>query len=626
MSSPSADTSATRTLRPNPNLEYERKQARKLLNQLRRSDAQAVQRARSQMGARGPSPEGFKLSDAQFVIAREYGFRSWPRLVEYFQALQRQQHAHLFRELSNGGYERRAQMYLKMHQRGDPFAARFLGAYVPRFYGATLEEVLAATVSIDDARLVVAREEHSPNWEALIKQTPPARDNYWEYFDSPRGQAGRALEAHDKAELQRIIEAHPELIQPGPFDMRFDRPLIYHAVSREMESGSPADREMTDWLVSQGADPSAVLNHMLLGHMRMPKERVAFLLERGADPNWLTPNGITVLEHALFRYWNGAAADLIAARVVPRKALWIAAGLGDVRALDRYFDRHGKPNEAALRHRPDFPAMFSHSMLPPLSITDPLEVVWEAFFVAGLNDRFGVLDALLQRGFPIDYMGYGMSLLSFAVGNLNVPLVEFLVTRGADLNLMQRYNGTPRDHAESHFQSNPDSDNARRVLELCGGRKLPREPRGPDSEPARLIPHAERVFDLAREEAHRLGQPEVEPHNVFVAMLRDEAGYLIHTLTRAEVDIGRLRRTLGQRLVKAEGQTIPDLPLSAETATVLQTAKENAESRGGGINRIDVLDALLRLDNGAIRRIVYDDTDETLERVRQALSKSGVGF
>jgi hypothetical protein len=136
--------------------------------------------------------------------------------------------------------------------------------------------------------------------------------------------------------------------------MRYDRTPIRVAVACEMESRSPEDRELTDWLKAHGADLHNTLNHMLLGYMGMPTEEVAWLLERGADPNWLPPNGITVLEHALIRYWNGAAVDLIAERVVPRKALWIAAGLGDVRALDRYFDRQGQPNDAAFRHRPDF--------------------------------------------------------------------------------------------------------------------------------------------------------------------------------------------------------------------------------------------------------------------------------
>ena len=64
----------------------------------------------------------------------------------------------------------------------------------------------------------------------------------------------------------------------------------------------------------------------------MEPETVRWYLDRGANPDWLPPNGITVLEHAIARYRNGTSVDLIAQRVRPRQALWIAAGLGDVMA------------------------------------------------------------------------------------------------------------------------------------------------------------------------------------------------------------------------------------------------------------------------------------------------------
>jgi ankyrin repeat protein len=464
---------------------------------------------------------------------------------------------------------------------------------------------------------VVAREELCPSWDALTQADARTSDN-WEYFGSPEQQAHRALEARDRPALQRLIAAYPELIAPHSIDMRYDRGPIRVAVAREMESRSPEDREMTDWLVAQGADLQNVLNHKLLGHMRMPTEQVAWLLERGADPNWLPPNGITVLEHALIRYWNGAAVDLIAARVVPRKALWIAAGLGDVSALGRYFDSQDQPNDAAFRHRPDFKAVFRQGYIPPLAIADPQEVIWEAFFVAALNSRLEALDALLQRGFPIDYLGHGVSLLHLAVGNAMVPLVEFLVQRGANPELAQRY-GSPRANAENIFQSNPD-DERRRILQLVGGRELPPN----QTEPARLMQHVERSLELAREEAHRLGQTVVEPHNLVVAMLReDPSGNLLHMLSNAGVSVEQLRRTLVPRLVSPQNETVPEVPLSALVTAILEDARERAESEGKrAINMFHILDGLIRLDNGDIERAL-DVPRETLERVRQGLFSYG---
>jgi HEAT repeat protein len=58
-----------------PSLEHLRNQAKALLEAFRAGDVDAVQRVRSLSSA-----EPFKLSHAQFVIAREYGFQSWTRL------------------------------------------------------------------------------------------------------------------------------------------------------------------------------------------------------------------------------------------------------------------------------------------------------------------------------------------------------------------------------------------------------------------------------------------------------------------------------------------------------------------------------------------------------------------
>jgi HEAT repeat protein len=58
-----------------PNLEHLRNQAKALLEAFRAGDVDAVQRVRAISSA-----EPFKLAHAQFVIAREYGFQSWPRL------------------------------------------------------------------------------------------------------------------------------------------------------------------------------------------------------------------------------------------------------------------------------------------------------------------------------------------------------------------------------------------------------------------------------------------------------------------------------------------------------------------------------------------------------------------
>lgn len=70
-----------------PSLEYDRKQARRLLNDIEAGRSQAIERLRRhhpRFAAHADARlETIKLSDAQLTIAREYGFASWPAWKRY---------------------------------------------------------------------------------------------------------------------------------------------------------------------------------------------------------------------------------------------------------------------------------------------------------------------------------------------------------------------------------------------------------------------------------------------------------------------------------------------------------------------------------------------------------------
>ena len=74
----------SRDLPARPSLEHLRKQAKKVLHELEKKNPEAAARF-SELTA-GPVPDEPKLSDAQFAVAREYGFASWPRLVAHVEA------------------------------------------------------------------------------------------------------------------------------------------------------------------------------------------------------------------------------------------------------------------------------------------------------------------------------------------------------------------------------------------------------------------------------------------------------------------------------------------------------------------------------------------------------------
>jgi len=74
-----------RLLPERPSLEQLRKQAKDLLRDARRGDASAL--ARITATERSTPGAGITLANAQFAIAREFGFPSWPRLVRHVEAV-----------------------------------------------------------------------------------------------------------------------------------------------------------------------------------------------------------------------------------------------------------------------------------------------------------------------------------------------------------------------------------------------------------------------------------------------------------------------------------------------------------------------------------------------------------
>ena len=78
MSSP-----ASRSLPARPDLAQQQKQAKELLRSFTAGDAEAGVRVRTLL----PDKQRITLADAQFVLAREYGFASWAALKRRIAAL-----------------------------------------------------------------------------------------------------------------------------------------------------------------------------------------------------------------------------------------------------------------------------------------------------------------------------------------------------------------------------------------------------------------------------------------------------------------------------------------------------------------------------------------------------------
>lgn len=541
-----------RPLPSRPSLELEHKRAKTLLRQLRAADPDALARARARHpGIDASRPDTIVLADAQLIAAREYGFTSWPRLVRYFESIEHRLVPR--RELEDrAGLEAWVRSLVVEHRQRRISAARQLATYAPRFYGMRPSDVFDAVVTVDDARAVVAREHGYTNWETIVEEATKPRREQW--TEDPMALAWRAMQVFDLDELGRIIELHPALRTPTTEDTRKNYDVVASAIVQEQRLPSD-DRRLTEWLAANGFDVQQTLNRMLCGHMRISADKVRYLLDRGADPDWVAPNGRCVLEHALVTYWNAEAVDVLAAHARQYSALWIAAGLGDVDGVARFLDHDGKPTEAAYRSRPDFSVNGFAS--PPLPEPDDEEILVEAFMIAMLNRRTAVMEYLARRGFPVNSLALGSPLISFAVGNALPDLVECMLKCGASLDIVgYRPESTPRQMARDYFRAdNPDSH---RVLELCGGDPaalIAQLEARPAPEP-QLTQRVRKVLEVAGDDAARRNETQIAPMNILVGMLRVAQTMPIQIAGAAGVDGKRLRAALEGRLL-AEDDLIP---------------------------------------------------------------------
>src|SRR5688572_27610734 len=71
----------TRAMRENPDLEQLKRQAKELLEAFRANNEDAIKEVHAHY--RGADPATFALHEAQFVLARAYGFDSWPKLKAF---------------------------------------------------------------------------------------------------------------------------------------------------------------------------------------------------------------------------------------------------------------------------------------------------------------------------------------------------------------------------------------------------------------------------------------------------------------------------------------------------------------------------------------------------------------
>jgi hypothetical protein len=438
------------------------------------------------------------------------------------------------------------------------------------------------------------------------------------------------MRAGDIEALGRIVDTHPDLLVIHPRNYRGPGGALRNALRLEFDGVSPRAREIVDYLVSRGANLQETLNWMLLltigyGHHRDEDSEahrfVQFLFDRGADFMWTPPNGYTVLEHMLVRQHARRHIDLVLEHVTPPKKLWVAAALGDIAGMRRYFDRNGKLTDAARKHRPDLTALgpFSAPLIPDPS---DLTILSEVFVIAMMNQQYEAMALLIEKGFPVDHPSFGWTAMWNAVNSHDVRLAEFLLQHGAKPDLKGAT--TPEERDQWLLEADPNDANARRIYELCGGANAEavlESYRARQETPPEPNERFTAAIERAREEAARLGQTEVTDDNLFLGLLRDKERMFAGWLGYYGVRLPELKATLADRLVDGDAQPSREVSMGAEAQTSIDAAiARRQRMHWRQVNSTDLLWALAQKQRGPVIELLIRHGAD-MEKMRESLEK-----
>jgi len=400
-----------------PDLEYYRKQAKHLQRSYEAGDAAARGRAAEVLGDRAAAR--FLLSDAQFVLAQEHGFRTWAEFRADIQS-QRTTGGRPSSRLwgsGSGYYASWADSLLNELRRGDPGPLARLRVHVPRYATATD----ASTAELRDARLIIAREHGFGTWRELAEAAEKSQCDTAERQEKWRRMRpeAEALLAGDTGRLAQLTA--------GQADTLLQMLAMREILGVKLGEGLGVPRAAVDVLIGKATSLDLPLP---LAVRADRAEYVRLLLGAGADPATRT-DGITPLENAI-----GAGltqmVDLLAEYGIVPQALWTYAACGRLDLVQTCFDTDGRLRPDATVSRPN-PADFFP--IPPRipATSDPEEIMAEAFVYACQHGRTEVVRWFLDRGQNPDVAPFlGQTGLHLAVIQQRVEVVRLLMERGAD--------------------------------------------------------------------------------------------------------------------------------------------------------------------------------------------------
>jgi len=410
------------SLPASPSLEHLRNQAKALLKAIRAQDPSARDRLKRYLPNLG---EPARLSNAQFVIAREHGFPSWPRLRTYVDSVTGVR-ASRRRPLSADidWFSDRAEGLSRSHRDAIPTTLAQIREFHPGFSGLSDGAIRGAEFTLEDARIAVAREHGFDSWRQFGRHL---KDLSAGKTAEPFLTAFDAIKDNDSSRLAHLLEQDPSLVNaPGTNG----NTLLNLAVSCRQP-------DCVEALLAAGADINRANKYgwtplHQAAYTNQGEIARRFIQEGGSLQLSARGDGGTPLVQALFWGHRDLAEDLARHGVFPCN-LRVAAGLGRLDLVESFFDSSGKLTAEA-GHQREF--YRPHPGFPTCTPTDnPQEILDDALLYAAKNGRINILQFLVDRGANVDGAPCRLRALNWVASNEKlIDVMEWLLDHGADVH------------------------------------------------------------------------------------------------------------------------------------------------------------------------------------------------
>ena len=361
-------------------LEQLKNQARELLKAVQARDPEALSRLHSHLP--DVTADTVTLAQAQFVLAREYGFPSWPRLRAHLDSLAPDP-VEQFKDAVRSGSASRVRALLRRHPK--------------------LREQINAPLFDFDAPAVIAAKNNRPLLDLLLANGADinARSQWWAggfgILDNTASETADYLMAHG-AKLDVHSAANLGLL---------DR-------LKELVAAQP------DSVNARGGDGQTPL------HVARTPEIAAFLIDHGAEleirdiDHGSTPAQYAVAERpdvCRLLLSQGAQDDI-----------FMRCGLGDVEAVQAFLSSDSSLIHATVAQGPHDPAP-----APGFHIYHYYFGNWATPLLAAARaDQRAVVELLLAQGADVNAPHDGADALHLAAWEGHTEMVRLLLAHGAD--------------------------------------------------------------------------------------------------------------------------------------------------------------------------------------------------